>query len=66
MSECPYEVGDKLRFKPAAYFAGTSGYGSGLDVEVTGTVERVHERHRWYRVGYEVQPGCIGFETFKY
>ena len=65
MSECPYEVGDKLRFKPAAYFAGTTGYGLNLDVEVTGTVERVHERHRWYRDRYATPLG-EAYECFKF
>lgn len=65
LSECPYEVGDKLRFKPTAYFAGASGYGSEIDVEVTGTVERVHERHRWYRVRYATPLG-VAYECFKF
>lgn len=65
MSECPYEIGDKFRFKPAAYLAGTSGFGLELDVEVTGTVERVHEQHRWYRARYATPQG-VQHETFKF
>lgn len=65
MSECPYEVGDKLRFRPTAYLASTSSYGSELDVEVTVTVERVHEQHRWYRARYDTPQG-EAYECFKF
>ena len=64
-SDCPYEVGDRFRFKPSAYSAGVSPFGSDLDVEVLGTVERVHEAHRWYRVSYDTPQG-VQHETFKF
>lgn len=63
---CPYEIGDKIRFRPAA-FARTRGDDLGweIPVEVTGTVIQIHEEHRWYRVEYTM-PGCIGRECFKF
>ena len=63
---CPYTIGDKVRFKPAA-FARTRGEDAAFEipVEVTGTVIQIHEDHRWYRVEYNM-PGCIGRETFKF
>lgn len=63
---CPRSIGDKIRFKPAAFAGTTTGYGVDLPVEVTGTVIQIHTEHRWYRVQYELQPGCIGRECFKY
>lgn len=64
--ECPHEIGDKVRFKPAA-FARTRGEDAAFEipVEVTGTVIQIHEEHRWYRVEYTM-PGCIGREAFKF
>ena len=64
-SDCPYEVGDRFRFKPSAYSAGVSPFGSDLDVVVLGTVERVHEAHRWYRASYDTPQG-VQHETFKF
>ena len=64
-SDCPYEVGDRFRFKPSAYSAGVSPFGSDLDVEVLGTVERVHEAHRWYRASWDGPQGPM-FECFKF
>ena len=63
---CPYEIGDTIRFKPAAYSTGVAGFGAELDVLVTGTVIQIHEEHRWYRVSWEMRPGCTGHETFKF
>lgn len=60
------EVGDKVKFTPAAYFGKTDGFCEYLDIEVTGEIVQVNEARRWYRVRYEVRPGCIRFETFKY
>lgn len=60
------EVGDKVKFTPAAYLGKTDGFCEYLDIEVTGEIVQVNEARRWYRVRYEVRPGCIRFETFKY
>lgn len=65
MSDCPYEIGDKLRFKPAAYGDCTTGFGGELNVEVTGTVEKTHEAHRWYRARYATPQGDA-YECFKF
>lgn len=35
-------------------------------VEVTGTVERIHEAHRWYRVRYYIQGLGPYYECFKF
>lgn len=60
------EVGDKVKFTPAAYLGKSDGFCEDLTIEVTGEIVQVNEAHRWYRVRYEVRPGCIRFETFKY
>ena len=60
------EVGGKVKFTPAAYLGKTDGFCEYLDIEVTGEIVQVNEARRWYRVRYEVRPGCIRFETFKY
>ena len=65
MIECPYEPGDKVRFRPAAYYHSTDGFARALDIEVTGTVERIHEGHRWYRAVYETPQG-EAYECFKF
>lgn len=65
MSDCPYEVGDKFRFKPAPYVDSPKGFGAMLDVTVLGTVVQVHESHRWYRASYDTPQG-VQHETFKY
>lgn len=64
---CPYAVGEKLRFRPAAFseFIGMSAKTFDLPKEVTGTVTMINEDHRFYRVKYKT-PGCIGHECFKY
>ncbi len=60
------EVGDKIRFKPAAFLERVSEnqvqfYGA--VIAVTGTVERIHAAHGWYRVEYEVN-GVTQHECF--
>ena len=59
------EIGDKVRFTPAANFNKSAGFCAELLPPVAGTVVQVNEAHRWYRVRYEVS-GCIRYETFKY
>ena len=58
-------VGDSVSFKPAAYFGGAESFGGNLDIKVHGTVERVHEAHRWYRAVYQTPQGPA-FECFKF
>ena len=65
MSECPYEVGDTFRFSPSCNAENTNGFGEVLRVEVTGTVERIHEEHRWYRASYDTPQG-VKYECFKF
>lgn len=65
MTPCPYEVGDKFRFKPAPYVDSPKGFGVMLDVTVLGIVVQIHEAHRWYRARYETPMGTQ-HETFKY
>ena len=60
------EVGDKVKFTPAAYLGKSDGFCEDLTIEVTGEIVQVNEARRWYRVRYEVRPDCIRFETFKY
>ena len=62
---CPHEIGDKVRFKPAAFYRTKEEPLFEIPVEVTGTVIQIHEEHRWFRVQYTM-PGCIGRETFKF
>lgn len=62
---CPYAIGDKVRFKPAAFQRTRDEAAFEIPVEVTGTVIQIHEEHRWYRVEFKM-PGCIGRETFKF
>ena len=64
--DCPYELGDKVRFVPAANKGASAGFGGELRVEVTATVVQIHAEHRWYRTAWEMCPGCIGHETFKF
>ena len=65
MSSCPYEIGDRFRFKPAPYMDSLKGFGTMLDVQMTGTVVQIHEDHRWYRARYE-SPQGTRYETFKF
>lgn len=60
------QIGDKIRFKPSAYFTGVANFGgSELDVWVTGTVIYINAEHRYFRCEYPM-PGCIGHECFKF
>ena len=61
------EVGDKVRFIPSAFADefGNARKTLGVCGEVTGEVIQIHEQHGWYRVRYEIRPGCTGYETFK-
>ena len=63
---CPVEIGDTVRFKPAAYFTGTGGLGMELDVVVEATVIQIHEEHRWYRAEWRTAGGRILRESFKF
>lgn len=65
MSDCPYEIGDKFRFKPGAYMESLKGFGMMLDVDVLGTVEQIHEAHRWHRARFDTPQG-VQHETFKF
>lgn len=65
-AECPVEVGQEIRFKPAAYFNGSAGLGMELDVIVTATVIQIHAEHRWYRAEWRTPGGRILRESFKY
>lgn len=65
MNPCPYDIGDQVKFKPAAYAESTASFGSALNVEVVGTVVQINEPHRWYRASYETPQGTC-HETFKY
>lgn len=61
------EIGDKIRFKPAAWLDNPEAYSFVTKQrEVTGTVCYINEPHRYYRVVYERAPGCIGYECFKF
>ena len=64
--EAPPHIGDARRFVPAANYQATDGFAAVLSGEIAGIVVQIHEAHRWYRVRYEVRPGCIRFECFKY
>ena len=60
------ELGDKIRFRPAAWCENPDQYVVWqADKEVTGTVIFIHWPHRYYRVEYE-SAGCIGHECFKF
>lgn len=60
-------IGDKLRFKPSAYFESLASFGgSELEVWVTGTVIYINALHRFFRCEYENYSGCIGHECFKF
>ncbi len=62
------ELGEKVRFVPAANLDHSAGFPETLQIEVAGTVVQIHEEHRWYRVKYTLgtRPDCIGFECFKF
>lgn len=58
------EIGDKIRFRPAANYDHSAGFPNELQIEVTGTVEYINREHNYFRVSYPL-PGCIGHECFK-
>ena len=62
------EIGDKISFKPAAFFNSTACFGTDprIDTVVSGTVVYINEDHRYYRVEYRLASGCIGHECFKF
>ncbi len=61
-------IGDKVRFIPSCNYDNSAGFGGILMTPVTGTIVQIHADHRWYRVEYIMgdNPGCIGYECFKY
>ena len=66
-ASCHFEIGDKIRFKPAGFFESTTAFGQAMPapVEVTGQVIYINEAHRYFRVEYTLS-GCIGHECFKF
>ena len=67
---CPVQAGDTLTFRPSAWerWSGAGPYGGemrGALSRVRGTVEAVHEEHRWYCVRYEAN-GYTMREGFKF
>lgn len=60
-----YEIGDTVRFRPAATLDHSAGFPQELGVTVTGTVVQIHSAHRWYRVRYELA-GRAAFECFPF
>lgn len=59
------EVGDKIRFIPAANYDHSAGFGEILLRELTGTIIEVSAERRWFRVEYQ-RGSVIGHECFKY
>lgn len=62
------ELGDKITFKPHAYFenpAQLSMFGANCPT-VTGEVIYINEEHRYYRVQWRAAAGCICHECFKF
>lgn len=62
------EIGDKIEFIPSGYFDNPERLSvSAPSVPtVEGTVIYINEAHRYYRVEYRTEAGCIGHECFKY
>ena len=63
---CPVAIGDTVRIIPAANFDHSAGFGEILREPIPAKVIQIQEKHRWYRVRYEIRPGCIGWECFKF
>lgn len=60
------EIGDKLRFKPAAWMENPDRYSITPEGrEVTGVVIQINKEHRWIRVSYACG-GQTSFECFKF
>lgn len=64
--ECPVEIGDRWTFVPCANLDHSAGFADVLQVQATGTVVQIHEEHRWFRVAWEIQPGRVAWECFKF
>lgn len=65
-TECPVEIGDRWTFVPCANLEHSVGFADVLQAQVTGTVVQIHEEHRWFRVAWEIRPGRIAYECFKF
>lgn len=63
-----YNVGDKVKFIPAAYSNSENGTPKEYreQKKVTGTVVQVNRQHRWYRVAYPTRYFGIQHECFKF
>lgn len=60
------EIGDKLRFKPAAWMENPDRYSITPEGRVvTGTIVQINGEHHWFRVAYN-SGGGIGYECFKF
>lgn len=61
-------VGDPYSFKPWAWFENPQQYSLHADSvpTVTGTIVYINEAHRYFRVRYCTESGCIGHECFKF
>lgn len=59
-------VGDTVKFVPCYTSQKCEGFSDILREPKRGTVIRVNEARRWYRVEYEIAPGLIGHECFKF
>lgn len=42
------QIGDKIRFRPAATYDHSTGFPDELHVEVEGTVEYINEKHHYF------------------
>ena len=65
----PVDIGDKLRFTPAAWLEKTSEaarlYHDRISRDVLGVVEYINAAHRFCRVRYEAA-GTVQHECFKF
>ena len=60
------EIGDKIRFRPAAWMESPEHYSSRpVGREVTGPGVQINTKNRWFRVAYD-RGGQTGFECFKF
>ena len=65
LNNCPYKIGDIVKFKPCSCVNASAGFGEELGREVAGPVVQIHEEHRWYRASYETPQGTR-HECFKF
>ena len=42
------EIGDKIRFRPAANYDHSAGFPNELQIEVIGTVEYINREHNFF------------------